>query len=187
MPRYAAFLRGVSPMNARMPALKACFEAAGFSNVRTLLSSGNVVFDARSSSPAALERRAEKAMQAARKQAKGYAEAIPDEWPPFLSLLLQRAAESEDPYKRFLRRLASTPVANIEVGPKREREQRDLDDQVSKEAAKRAYFQTVEVAKQVLTDARLGKSVITGSHAVPAPSPARPGSAPPRPCSSKAP
>jgi HD-GYP domain-containing protein (c-di-GMP phosphodiesterase class II) len=30
---------------------------------------------------------------------------------------------------------------------------------VSKEAAKRAYFQTVEVAKQVLADARLGKSV----------------------------
>jgi uncharacterized protein (DUF1697 family) len=65
MPRYVAFLRGVSPMNASMPALKACFEAAGFTNVRTLLSSGNVVFDARSSSPVALERRAEKAMQAA--------------------------------------------------------------------------------------------------------------------------
>ena len=26
---YAAFLRGVSPMNARMPDLKRCFEAAG--------------------------------------------------------------------------------------------------------------------------------------------------------------
>lgn len=63
MPRYVAFLRGVSPMNARMPQLKRCFEAAGFSAVRTLLSSGNVVFDARSSSPAALERRAEKAMR----------------------------------------------------------------------------------------------------------------------------
>ena len=41
--RYVAFLRGVSPMNARMPELKACFEAAGFSGVRTLLSSGNMV------------------------------------------------------------------------------------------------------------------------------------------------
>ncbi len=50
-------------MNARMPELKRCFEDAGFSDVRTLLSSGNVVFNARSSSPAALERRAEKAMQ----------------------------------------------------------------------------------------------------------------------------
>jgi uncharacterized protein (DUF1697 family) len=62
MPRYVAFLRGVSPMNARMPAVKACFEAAGFAEVRTLLSSGNVVFDTRSASLGALERRAEKAM-----------------------------------------------------------------------------------------------------------------------------
>ena len=36
-------------MNAKMPALKKCFEAAGFSDVRTLLSSGNVVFNSRSS------------------------------------------------------------------------------------------------------------------------------------------
>jgi uncharacterized protein (DUF1697 family) len=63
MPRYVAFLRGVSPMNAKMPALKGCFEAAGFSDVRTLLSSGNVVFSTRSASQATLERRAEKAMQ----------------------------------------------------------------------------------------------------------------------------
>lgn len=63
MPRYVALLRGVSPMNARMPALKACFEAAGFSDVRTLLSSGNVAFDARASSLPTLERRAEAAMQ----------------------------------------------------------------------------------------------------------------------------
>jgi uncharacterized protein (DUF1697 family) len=50
-------------MNAKMPALKACFEAEGFGDVRTLLSSGNVAFNARSSSLAALERRAEKAMR----------------------------------------------------------------------------------------------------------------------------
>lgn len=50
-------------MNAKMPAVKACFEAAGFSDVRTLLSSGNVVFNARSMPRATLERRAEKVMQ----------------------------------------------------------------------------------------------------------------------------
>jgi len=65
MPRYVAFLRGVSPMNAKMPELKRCFESAGFINVKTLLSSGNVVFDARSAPEAVLERRAESAMQAA--------------------------------------------------------------------------------------------------------------------------
>jgi uncharacterized protein (DUF1697 family) len=64
MPRYAAFLRGVSPVNAKMPELKRCFEAAGFTDVKTVLSSGNVVFGARASSESALERKAEKAMSA---------------------------------------------------------------------------------------------------------------------------
>ena len=49
-------------MNAEMTALKRAFEAAGFSEVRTLLSSGNVVFNAPASSLDALQRRAEKAM-----------------------------------------------------------------------------------------------------------------------------
>jgi uncharacterized protein (DUF1697 family) len=62
MPRYAAFLRGVSPINAKMPAVKGAFEAAGFSDVKTVLSSGNVVFSARATSDAALERKAEAAM-----------------------------------------------------------------------------------------------------------------------------
>jgi uncharacterized protein (DUF1697 family) len=62
MPRYAAFLRGVMPTNAKMPDLKNAFEAAGFSDVRTLLSSGNVVFGATSASEAALQRKAEAAM-----------------------------------------------------------------------------------------------------------------------------
>jgi uncharacterized protein (DUF1697 family) len=63
MPRYAALLRGVSPMNAKMPEVKAAFEAAGFTNVKTLLSSGNVVFDSRATSDSAVERKAEAAMQ----------------------------------------------------------------------------------------------------------------------------
>ncbi len=62
MPQYTAFLRGVSPMNASMPALKQAFEAAGFTDVRTLLSSGNVVFTARAAAEAALQRKAETAM-----------------------------------------------------------------------------------------------------------------------------
>jgi uncharacterized protein (DUF1697 family) len=62
MPRYAAFLRGVMPTNAKMPQLKAAFEAAGFTDVKTLLASGNVVFRAPVAAVAALERRAEKAM-----------------------------------------------------------------------------------------------------------------------------
>ena len=63
MPRYAAFLRGVMPMNAKMPALKRAFEKAGFGEVRTVLGSGNVVFSARTASELALQRRAEEAME----------------------------------------------------------------------------------------------------------------------------
>jgi uncharacterized protein (DUF1697 family) len=62
MPRYVAFLRGVSPMNAKMPELKGAFESAGFTNVKTVLSSGNIVFDARSKSDASIARQAEQAM-----------------------------------------------------------------------------------------------------------------------------
>jgi uncharacterized protein (DUF1697 family) len=62
MTRYVAFLRGVSPMNAKMPALKRSFEAAGFTEVKTVLSSGNVVFSARTAAASALERKAQAAM-----------------------------------------------------------------------------------------------------------------------------
>jgi uncharacterized protein (DUF1697 family) len=62
MPRYAAFLRGVSPMNAKMPQLKAAFEVAGFTDVKTVLSSGNVVFTATRAAESSLERKAEAAM-----------------------------------------------------------------------------------------------------------------------------
>jgi uncharacterized protein (DUF1697 family) len=57
-------------MNARMPELKRCFEAAGFSEVKTVLSSGNVVFDARAASLESLARRAQDAM--ARELERGF-------------------------------------------------------------------------------------------------------------------
>ena len=63
MRRYAAFLRGVMPVNAKMPELKAAFEAAGFKDVKTVLSSGNVVFSSAMAAEASLEQRAEAAMK----------------------------------------------------------------------------------------------------------------------------
>jgi uncharacterized protein (DUF1697 family) len=63
MPRYAAFLRGVSPMNAKMADLRKAFESAGFGEVKTVRSSGNVVFDARRASESSLQLAAEAAMQ----------------------------------------------------------------------------------------------------------------------------
>jgi uncharacterized protein (DUF1697 family) len=51
MTRYAAFLRGVNlgKRTVRSAELKAAFEAMGYENVKTLLASGNVLFDARPS------------------------------------------------------------------------------------------------------------------------------------------
>lgn len=63
MARYAAFLRGVGPTNLEMAALRGCFEAAGFGEVRTLLASGNVVFSVRATSAASLQRRIESVLE----------------------------------------------------------------------------------------------------------------------------
>jgi uncharacterized protein (DUF1697 family) len=49
-------------MNAKMPELKCCFEGAGFTDVKTVLSSGNVVFSVRTAPEKALEQKAEAAM-----------------------------------------------------------------------------------------------------------------------------
>ncbi len=92
MPRYAAFLRGVSPMNAKMPELRKAFEVAGFTAVKTVLSSGNVVFDARRASEATLQRAAEAAMEKRLGQA-------------FLTIVRPvdalRAILATDPYREF--------------------------------------------------------------------------------------
>ena len=50
MTRYAAFLRGVNlgKRTVKSAELKAAFEALGFTDVKTLLASGNVLFDAKS-------------------------------------------------------------------------------------------------------------------------------------------
>jgi uncharacterized protein (DUF1697 family) len=61
MKRHAAFLRGVSPMNCKMPELALAFAAAGFADVKTVISSGNVVFSAAGASRS-LEKKAEAAM-----------------------------------------------------------------------------------------------------------------------------
>ena len=49
-------------MNARMPDLRQAFEAAGFTDVKTLLASGNVVFTAPAAAEASLQRRIEAAL-----------------------------------------------------------------------------------------------------------------------------
>jgi uncharacterized protein (DUF1697 family) len=62
MARFVALLRGINVGGKNavpMPALKACFEDAGFEDVTTYIQSGNVVFDTPSSSQTELTRRIE--------------------------------------------------------------------------------------------------------------------------------
>jgi uncharacterized protein (DUF1697 family) len=68
MPRYVALLRGINVGGKNpvpMPALKACFEDAGFEDVGTYIQSGNVVFTGPSSSQAAMTERIERAIRRA--------------------------------------------------------------------------------------------------------------------------
>lgn len=63
MPQYVAFLRGVSPMNCKMSDLKRALEEAGFTDVKTVLSSGNAIFTSKKSTENALEKKIEKALE----------------------------------------------------------------------------------------------------------------------------
>lgn len=49
-------------MNAKMTELKKCFESIGFTEVKTVLASGNVVFNSKTSSPEKLQNKIEQAM-----------------------------------------------------------------------------------------------------------------------------
>ena len=92
MPRYVAFLRGISPVNARMADLRRCFEAAGFDEVGTVLASGNVVFSAAASPLPRLERKCEAAMRA------GIGRSFTTVVRPVRAL---RALVASDPYAAF--------------------------------------------------------------------------------------
>ena len=62
MARFVAFLRGVSPMNLSMANLKRCLESAGFTDVKTVLSSGNAAFTASSTAASSVTKAIETAM-----------------------------------------------------------------------------------------------------------------------------
>ena len=90
--RYAAFLRGVMPTNCRMADLKKAFEDAGFTDVRTILGSGNVTFDAPKTPTMSLERKVEAAIE------KGLGKSFMTFVRPVEEL---RGLLEKDPYKKF--------------------------------------------------------------------------------------
>jgi uncharacterized protein (DUF1697 family) len=91
-----------------MPLLKRCFEEAGFADVRTLLSSGNVVFSSSRASESTLRRRIEKAME----------ETLGRSFLTFVRPLgtLQRMIEA-DPYASFKLRADSKRIVTFLLEP----------------------------------------------------------------------
>ena len=63
MARYVALLRGIGPLNPAMRNvnLRGVVEGLGYTEVRTVISSGNVVFDGRAGRTASLEAKLEAA------------------------------------------------------------------------------------------------------------------------------
>ena len=79
------------------------------------------------------------------------------EWAPFLSLLLREPDEA-DPFGAFMDRLGAAPILHIQVLPASEVKEPELEEETL-HAAKRTYAQSVQVAKEALTDVRMGRAV----------------------------
>ncbi|MBT8397632.1 MAG: HD domain-containing protein [Gemmatimonadetes bacterium] len=79
------------------------------------------------------------------------------EWAPFLSLFVRDPGE-EDPYVSFMDRMAGAPILHLQVIPSSEVKEPELEEEAL-DAAKRTYAQSVSLAKEALTDFRMGKAV----------------------------
>jgi uncharacterized protein (DUF1697 family) len=92
MTRYAAFLRGVNVggVNLKMAEVTKAFEEAGFTNVRTILASGNVLLESRSGVDA-VRKKAESALR----DAFGY-----DAWVLAYDIETVRAVSDNFPFTR---------------------------------------------------------------------------------------
>src|SRR5690606_20730737 len=82
-----------------------------------------------------------------------------EEWAPFISLLLREETGEGNAFQRFQERLQASPVRRIRVEEEKGAAPLPRDDDEAREAAKRTYAQSVQVAREVLTDFRLGKAV----------------------------
>lgn len=92
MTRYAAFLRGVNVggVNLKMAEVAKAFEDAGFTNVRTILASGNVLLESRAGVDAV-----RKTAESALREAFGY-----DAWVLAYDIETVRAVSDNFPFER---------------------------------------------------------------------------------------
>ena len=118
---YAALLRGINVGGntiVPMAALKKCFEALGFDDVRTYINSGNVIFRSASTQPRTLEARIERALTAtfghkirvvirSFDEMKKLVAAIPDRWQKAADerrnvIFLRHTIDNRDALKDFV-------------------------------------------------------------------------------------
>jgi HD-GYP domain-containing protein (c-di-GMP phosphodiesterase class II) len=76
-----------------------------------------------------------------------------------ISLLIMDPTAAEGQFERFEAKLAGSGAQHVRVGPQKEKAEQPIDEDLAKQIAKQTYFQSVHVAKEVLTDMRLGKAV----------------------------
>jgi HD-GYP domain-containing protein (c-di-GMP phosphodiesterase class II) len=78
-----------------------------------------------------------------------------------ISLLVMDPTAAEGPFERFQAKFAATGAQHIRVGAHKPemQEKPHHDEDAAKQIAKQTYFQSVNVAKEVLTDMRIGRAV----------------------------
>ncbi|HEX6560217.1 MAG TPA: HD domain-containing phosphohydrolase [Longimicrobiales bacterium] len=78
-----------------------------------------------------------------------------------ISLLIMDPVKEDGAFERLQAKFASSGARHIRIGPLRPEMQdaAQLTDDQAKQVAKQTYFQSVQVAKEVLTDMRIGRAV----------------------------
>lgn len=77
-----------------------------------------------------------------------------------ISLLVMDPTSADGQFERFQTKLTTSGAQHIRVGPQKPEQQEPTEDEDrARQMAKQTYFQSVHVAKEVLTDMRIGKAV----------------------------
>ncbi|TVP76271.1 MAG: HD-GYP domain-containing protein [Gemmatimonadales bacterium] len=97
-----------------------------------------------------------------RRHGVGEVEVVPgvrkEEWLAFLPMLHREVAADEDPYPLLRERMEGTRIQHISIEPEKDQPPPDLEDE-DLDGARRTYAYSVGMAKDVLSDIRIGRAV----------------------------
>jgi uncharacterized protein (DUF1697 family) len=133
MPRYVALLRAVNVGNRKvtMKELREAAETLGYDNYRTLLASGNLVFDARKTTAAKLEAALETAIEQTFGLFSDVMIRTPEEWAAILEANpFPRKAKDDPAHLVCVVCKAAPDVKSIDAYMKTFREKYDAGEQV---------------------------------------------------------